>query len=270
LLACLCDDLRVSSPLQFHGEPDLRAPTLVLAYAGWNDGGESATTAVRYLLGQLDAGRLARIDTDEFLDFTVARPHARPHDGYAREIVWPDHEFFAVRNHGAEGDLIFGLGVEPHLRWKAYCRTLCELVRTTRTRKVVLLGAFLADVIYSQPIQVRGFSTDRGLSRELGFGPSTYEGPTGIVGVLLDALRQEGVPAISLWASLPHYVSLTPNARGALALVQALSEISEIRVQLSGLEASAAEFDETVSELIASDPQLTAYVRELKRRAFSQ
>jgi predicted ATP-grasp superfamily ATP-dependent carboligase len=135
---------------------------------------------------------------------------------------------------------------------------------------VVLLGAYLADVIYSQPIQVRGFATDPELAEELGVPSSTYEGPTGIVGVLGDSLRRQETRALSLWASLPHYVSITPNPRGALALLQRLQELTGLRLDLSRLHASAGEFDENVSELIASDPQLSAYVRELKKRAFSQ
>lgn len=256
--------------LQLFGEPDLREPTLVLAYAGWNDGGESATTAVRYVLGQFHATAVARIETDEFLDFTVARPHVRPLEGQAREIVWPDHEFFALRGHGDAGDFLFGLGVEPHLRWRAYSRMLVELAQRTGTRRAVLLGAYLADVIYSQPIQVRGFTTDPELLGGLGLVTSQYEGPTGIIGVLGQALQQAGIPSVSLWAALPHYVSVTPNARGALSLLQQLERVTGMRLDYSELDASAAEFDEQVSELITNDPQLMAYVRELKRRAFSQ
>jgi proteasome assembly chaperone (PAC2) family protein len=257
-------------PLHFHQQPELREPTLILAYAGWNDGGESATTALRYLVGQLAPTALARIDTDEFLDFTVARPHVRLRDGQHREIVWPDHEFFAVRDYGQGRDLVLGIGVEPHLRWRQYCTLIGSLAERTGARSVVLLGAFLADVIYSQPIQVRGFTSDPELARQLGFGPSGYEGPTGIVGVLGEVMRERGLPCVSLWAALPHYVSVSPNARGALSLLQALQRATGLALELTEMEAAAARFDEQVSELIAGDPQLSAYVRELKRRAFSQ
>ncbi len=247
-----------------------RAPIVVLAYGGWNDGGESATTAIRYLLGQLSVEQLARIDTEEFLDFTVARPQVRLRDGTSREIVWPNHEFFAARLEGEGHDLVLGLGMEPHLRWKTYCGVVADFVHSLQARMVVLLGAYLADVIYSQPIQVRGFTTDPDVARKLDLTPSAYEGPSGIVGVLGDQLRERGIPALSLWASLPHYISITPNPRGALALLQHLEELTELRLDLSGLRDTAGAFDENVSELIASDPQLSAYVRELKKRAFSQ
>ncbi len=249
---------------------ELRNPIVVIAYGGWNDGGESATTAIRHLLGELSVECLARIDTEEFLDFTVARPHVRLRERGSREIVWPTYEFFAARLEAQEHDLVLGLGIEPHLRWKAYCELVGSLVRSVAAHRVVLLGAYLADVIYSQPIRVQGFTTDPALSAELGLAPSTYEGPTGIVGVLAEVLRRQGVRTLSLWASLPHYVSISPNPRGSLALLQSLVEVTGLRLDLSSLREEAAEFDQKASELIASDPQLSAYVRELKKRAFSQ
>ncbi|NRA01210.1 MAG: PAC2 family protein [Myxococcales bacterium] len=259
-----------AGPLTFNASPELRDPILIMGYAGWNDGGESATEAVRYLSSVLDTRLLAQIEMEEFLDLTVARPHVRLSSEGSREVVWPNHEFFSVRLEGRPHDLILGLGMEPHLRWKTYCRTLGELVRRTGVRLVVLPGAFLADVIYSQPIQVRSFTTGPRFSEALGEMPSQYEGPTGIVGVLADELSQQGIPTLSLWAALPHYITVSPNRRGALALLQQLGAMTQIPFDLGGLEQSAADFDEKVSELIAADPQLSDYVRELKRRAFSQ
>ncbi len=260
----------VESALHIHSVTDLRDPIVVIGYGGWNDGGESATTAVRYLLGELTIDRLAHIDAEEFLDFTVARPHVRLRDGYSREIVWPNHEFFAARMPEQERDLVIGLGIEPHLRWKSYSGLVADLIGQVGARTVILLGAYLADVIYSQPIQVQGFTNDTELGAQLGFGPSGYEGPTGIVGVLGEHLRRRGIATASRWASLPHYISITPNPRGSLALLQKLAEVTGLRLDLSSLSESAAEFDERVSDLIGSDPQLSAYVRELKKRAFSQ
>lgn len=243
---------------------------LLLAYAGASDAGESATGAVRFLLDQLSVSNLARIEMEEFLDFTVARPHVRLHDGNRQEIVWPNHEFFSVRMDSQPTDLVVGLGIEPHLRWKAYSRYILEFVRSIGARMVVLLGAYLDDVIYSQPVQVAGFSASPDLSSEFHLGVSTYEGPTGIVGILSHMLSEAGVPALSLWARLPHYVTTTPNWRGALALLHGVERVTELPLDLSSMESMAAEFDVTVSELIGGNPQLSAYVRELKKRAFSQ
>lgn len=226
--------------------------------------------AIRQLLGQLDSFELAYIDTQEYFDFTVVRPHARSSEDGGRRIVWPNHEFFAVRMEDARNDVVLGLGIEPHLRWRSYARAMLEVVRRSKVQRVIMLGAFLADVIYSQPIAVNGSASDPELAQRLGLRSPTYEGPTGILGVLADAFRREGVEAISLWASLPHYVSLSPNARGALALLNQLGLMTDVPFDLRELQNTAAEFDEQVSEFIANDPQLAAYVRELKKRAFSQ
>jgi predicted ATP-grasp superfamily ATP-dependent carboligase len=145
-----------------------------------------------------------------------------------------------------------------------------ELIRRVDAKLVILLGAFLDEVIYSQPIQVIGGSTDPELVARLALAPSRYEGPTGIVGVLGDAAQKTGVPTLSLWARLPHYIQETPNSRAALALLQRVEAVTGFPLDMASLETAAAVFDQEVSEAIANDPQLSAYVRELKRRAFSQ
>jgi proteasome assembly chaperone (PAC2) family protein len=259
-----------ASPVQFHAPSELRDPVAILAYGGWNDGGEAATTAVAHLLETLAASKLATLEMEEFVDFTVVRPHVRLTDAGEREIRWPDHEFFAIRSEARPFDLIVGLGVEPHLRWRAFSSAVLEILERARTKLVILLGAFLDEVIYSQPIQLVAGSSDPALSAKLELASSRYEGPTGIVGVLGDALQRRGIPTLSLWARLPHYVQAVPNPRAALALLQRVESITGFPVDKSGLEKAAASFDQEVSEAIAADPQLSAYVRELKKRAFSQ
>lgn len=259
-----------SSALELLSARELKTPTLIVAYAGWGDAGDSATHAIRYLLDQLSVSVLARIDTEDFLDFTVVRPEVRLREGQAREIVWPDHKFFAAEMGSLASDLVLGLGFEPHLRWRSYAAIFKELVARLGVRLVVLLGAYLDDVIYSQPTQVGIFSTDPELASKLELSAPRYEGPTGILGVLSDTLRTEGIPTLNLWARVPHYVATSPNWRASLALLQTAEAVTGLRFELSGIEESAGAFDETVSDLIANDPQLLAYVRELKRRAFSQ
>ena len=195
------------------------------------------------------------------------RPHVRIASGDTREIRWPDHEFFAISAETRGFDLVIGLGVEPQLRWRSFSAAIVELAQRVDAKLVILLGAFLDEVIYSQPIQVIGTSSDAELVARLGLAPSRYEGPTGIVGVLGDALQTSGIPSLSLWARLPHYVQETPNSRAALALLQRVESITGFPLDKSALETAAASFDQEVSEAIAADPQLSAYVRELKRRA---
>lgn len=256
--------------VQIHSVENLRDPVLVLAYAGWSDAGDAATLAVRTLMEQLEVTRFAQIDTEDFLDFTVVRPHVRLRDDGGREIVWPNHEFFATSLAPQPTDLLVGLGFEPHLRWKAYTDAMMRIVRAARVRTVVLLGALLDEVIYSRPVGVAVYTADAELAERLEVTPPSYEGPTGINGILADRLRREGVACVSLWARIPHYVPLKPNSRGALALLHTLEAVTELRFDLTLLKQQAAEFDQQVSEVISNDPELSAYVRELKRRVFSQ
>ncbi len=260
----------MSDILRIWNSPELREPVLILAYAGWSDGGESASSAASFLLESLVAQRLATLDLEEYLDFTVVRPHVRLNEEKRREIIWPAYEFYSVQMPSQDSDLILGLGVEPHMRWKSYTREILEVVEQTGVRKVVMLGALVDEVIYSQPIDVLGFTSDEATAEATGLAPSSYEGPSGILGILADALNDAGIPVLSLWARLPHYVTKTPNWRGSLALMQMLGRLLELPLELSLLEQRAGEFDTEVSELISNDPQLAAYVRELKRRAFSQ
>jgi proteasome assembly chaperone (PAC2) family protein len=259
----------VSTPVRIQSQDPLREPTLALAYAGWNDGGEAATYALRFALETLSAEPLASIEMEEFLDFTVVRPHVHMDASGTRSVKWPDHEFFCVRSQGQPFDLVIGLGVEPHLRWRSYIEAVQELIEALGVRRVVLLGAYLDEVIYSQPVRVIGSATETGLHEELRLDSPEYEGPTGMLGVLGHSLAQVGVDIINLWAALPHYVQRTPNSRASLAILQRFESLLGYRLDLTELVASAGEFDREVSEMIAGDPQLAAYVRELKRRAFS-
>jgi predicted ATP-grasp superfamily ATP-dependent carboligase len=239
-----------------------------MAYAGWGDGGEAATTAIKYLLRKLDAEPIATLDTEEFLDFTVVRPYVRRRRG-EREIRWPDHEIFAVELPDRDSDLVLGLGIEPHLRWKAYARALRELARALEVELAILLGAYVGDVIYSQPIEIAGAASDPALGDALGIEPSAYEGPTGITGVLTDVLGRAGIRTASLWAALPHYISLSPNPRGSMALLKRVERATGLEFDYTGMLESVGHFDTSVTEMVKSDPELSAYVRELKRRAFS-
>jgi len=247
--------------------PDLSAPTLVLAFDGWNDAGESATGAVRFLNDAIQSAPLGEIDPETFYDFTVRRPEVHMDGEGARHLEWPAYRF----RYGTIGDaaIVTGCGGEPHLRWKTFAAEVREVVRSVGIRRVVLLGAFLADVLYSLPVEVTGFGDPTRLA-ELGVLPTGYEGPTGMVGVLAAELPGAGVEVASLWAGLPHYVALSPNPRGMLALLHKLSGYLDLPLDHSPLERDAAEYEEQVSKSIAGDPVLAEYVRELKKRDFAQ
>lgn len=256
-------------PLIFHDRPTLRRSILVLAFSGWSDAGQSATTAVRFLAEQLRATKLASIEPEEFFDFTVVRPQVRLVEGLHRSIEWTTMEFHAATVPATPHDYIFGWGPEPHLKWKAFCAALLALAEGSGVEQVVTLGGYLAEVLYSRPVPVTGFATDPERLRALGVSGTRYQGPTGIVGVLGDACRRAGMEHASLWAALPHYVAAVPNPRGSLALLLRLTELLQLPVDLTPLKEAAATFEQQVNEAIAKDPQLSAYVRELKKREFA-
>lgn len=254
----------MSDPLDFTGRPELREPALVLAFEGWNDAGEAASSALRFLLEETAAEPLARLAAEDYFDFTVQRPLVRVDPSGLRQIAWPDLEFFHARGH-----VVLGVGVEPHLRWRSYCDEVLRLVGETGVRRVVLLGAYLADVLYSRPVGISCVGGDPARLEGLAVEATRYEGPTGIVGVLCHRLLEAGVETVAFWAGLPHYIAVTPNPRGALALVGAASRYLDLPVDTSPLQAQAAEFEQKVSALVAADPELASYVKELKRREFA-
>jgi len=255
--------------LRVSAQPELRAPTLVLALEGWNDAGEAATTAVRYIAKQNSGERFAELDCEDYYDFTVRRPRVEVDAGVYHRFEWPTNEFFHAPAN-AESDIVLGVGVEPHLRWRTFSDQIIGLVDDLGIHKVALLGAYLAEVLYSRPVEVSGVASSKELLAKLAVQPTTYHGPTGMIGVLGHRLRERGCEVASLWAGLPHYVNVSPNPRGSLALIEKLSEFVGLRVDLEPLRRAAAECEERVSAMVAGDPELSEYVRQLKRREFAQ
>jgi len=252
-----------------HVEPELHDPAMILAFEGWNDAGEAATTALDFLNGSIRSVPLADIDPEPFYDFTVRRPIVRQRDDQMRRIDWPENEL-RYGSIDASREIVIGVGVEPHLNWRTYCDAFVNVALDLGVQRVVLLGAYLADVVYSQPVALSGFAPDARTLHDLGVTASPYEGPTGIVGVLADRFQREGMWVASLWAGLPHYIDAAPNPRGALALLQKASEALEFRIDLEPLREQAAEFEQRISKAVSDDADLTEYVRRLKKREFAQ
>jgi predicted ATP-grasp superfamily ATP-dependent carboligase len=253
-------DLIVSS------RPDLRRPVLIAAFKGWNDGGQGATLGGGYLAKQWGAESFAEIDPENFYDFQAVRPNVSLEDGLTRKLEWPTNTFLHAPIPGLDRDAVILLGVEPNLRWKTYSGLVLELVQDLEVELVVTLGSLLADVPHTRPAPVSAAASDPALVEELGVEPSRYEGPTGIVGIVLDACRQAGLPSVSLWAAVPHYVSLAPSPRAALALCRRLGELVGTEIDVADLEQAAEEYSEQVTEAVASDAETAAYVEELERR----
>ncbi|MEW6297715.1 MAG: PAC2 family protein [Thermodesulfobacteriota bacterium] len=246
--------------------PTLTNPVFVAAFAGWNDAGGAATHAAQFLVQRLQARRFATLDPEEFYNFSELRPQVRLRDGLYREVIWPANEFFYSRAAIPERGLVLGVGIEPHLKWKTYATTLLDLARQCGASLVITLGALLADVAYSRPVRVAGFSSDPTLAAQLQLTPSRYEGPTGIVGVLNDTCRRAGLASISFWASVPHYISASPNPKAALALIGRLESFLHFSLDTTELRAAAVDFDAKIAQAVAENPNMATYVRQLEER----
>jgi proteasome assembly chaperone (PAC2) family protein len=257
----------VSDELRIDHRPELTRPILVAAFRGWNDGAQAASLAAGYLAKTWDADHFAGVDPEEFFDFQAARPHVSLEEGLTRRIDWPETAFYHARPAGLDRDIVLLLGIEPNLRWRTFTELVVGLAEELGIEMMITLGALLADVPHTRSAPVTGSASDEDLVERLGLSASRYEGPTGIVGVLHDVCGKRGIPSASLWAAVPHYVSLTPSPRGALALCERLGAVLGIEIDAGELEEAARNYEEQVSEAVASDEETAAYVDELERRS---
>ena len=244
--------------------PDLRTPVLVCAFKGWNDAGEAATAALSYINKCFDSAEVARIDPEDYFDFTAVRPMVSLTEGQTRKIDWPGNVFSVARVPGADGDVVMLQGTEPSLRWGRFTGSIVDTARELGARMVITLGSLLADVPHSRPVSITGIASDQTLVARLGFERTSYQGPTGIVGVLHHACAAAGIPSISLWATVPHYVAAAPNPKVALALVRAFEGAAGVAVDAGELETAAEEYERQVSAAVASDPEVKAFVERLE------
>jgi proteasome assembly chaperone (PAC2) family protein len=252
--------------LRVHSRPELARPVLIGAFRGWNDGAQAASLAAGYLAKTWSAERFADVDPEHFFDFQATRPHVSLEEGLTRRIDWPETAFYHARPDGLDHDVVLLLGIEPNLRWRTFSELLISHARELGVELMITLGALLADVPHTRPAPVTGSASDPDLVQRLGLSSSRYEGPTGIVGVLHDSCKQAGIPSASLWAAVPHYVSLTPSPRGAVALCERLGDLIGVEVDVGELEEAARSYEEQVSEAVASDEETAAYVEDLEQR----
>jgi len=253
--------------VHWQDRPTLRRPVLVAAFEGWNDAADAASSATRYLRDRWSARPFATIDPEEFYDFSATRPQVRMTRGISREIVWPEAEFSAASLPGTSRDVVVLLGHEPQLKWRTFTEQVVAVARELGIEMIVILGALLADVAHTRPVRVTGTAADPTLVTRLGLGRSTYEGPTGIVGVLHDAFARAGLPSASLWAAVPHYVASTPSPKASLALVERAAVLLSTSVITGDLEVAALDYERQVSEVVAADDDVSAYVRRLEASA---
>ncbi|GAB4066644.1 filament polymerization regulator ParJ [Angustibacter speluncae] len=245
-------------------EPQLRDPIVLAAFEGWNDAAEAASGALAHLHEVWDAQPLVAIDPEEYHDFQVTRPQVSLEPDGRRRITWPATRLSWARPAGSDRDVVLVRGIEPSMRWRRYTdEVLGHLVKHDAST-LITLGALLADVPHTRPIPVTTTSDDPELLERLALQKSTYEGPTGIVGVLQDVATRRGLPALSLWAAVPHYVGQPPSPKAVLALLSRVEELVQLTLPLGDLVEEAEAWEHGVDELASEDEEIAEYVRQLE------
>jgi proteasome assembly chaperone (PAC2) family protein len=257
--------------LIWEGEPPvLRSPVLVAAFRGWNDAAGAATAALETVAGSLEAELIASIDPEEFVDFQATRPQITLTEGQTRHIEWPASSFYSVRAPAAERDLVLLEGIEPNLRWRTFANGIVEAAEQLGVEMVITLGALIAEVAHTLPVPITGLATSEELVERLDLSRSSYEGPTGIVGVLHDACRRQGLDSASLWAAVPHYVAAVPNPKAALALLRRLEGLTGIAVEAAELEHEAGRYEDQVGRAVAANPEIEELVQRIEEQQAEQ
>lgn len=246
--------------------PQLRRPILLAAFEGWNDAGDAASAAVEHLALAWDAVPLVDIDADEYYDFQVNRPMVKQIDGVTRRIDWPTTSISYCTPQGADRDIVLVRGIEPNMRWRAFCGEIVELATALEVETSVMLGALLADTPHTRPVPVTGSAYSSDAAARYNLAESRYEGPTGVTGVLQDLFVQAGFPAVSFWAAVPHYVSTPPNPKATVALLQRVEDVLDLEVPLGTLPEQAEEWEHAVTEMTEDDEEIADYVRGLEER----
>ena len=244
--------------------PRLRSPILVCAFRGWNDAAAAASTALASIANDLEGEQIAQIDPEDFFDFQSTRPTITMDEGQTRRIEWPENNVIAVPVPTADRDLVLFDGTEPNLRWRTFSETVATAADALGVEMVVTLGALIAEVSHTLPVPITGLASSQELVEELELERSSYEGPTGIVGVVHDLCRQSGLDSASLWAAVPHYVAAVPNPKAALALLRRLEGLTGIAVEASELEEETEDYEEQIGRAVAANPEIEELVARIE------
>jgi len=257
--------------VEIHNIPLLRDPVMIAAFSGWNDAAEGASGAIEHLLAawrekddDVVPQLIADIESEDFYDYQVNRPHVSIDDSSIRSITWPSTKVFGLVIPQMKRDLVIVTGVEPSMRWKSFTADLLDLVDDLEVTLVITLGSLLADSPHTRPITVTGTGAHPSIANRLGVSVSKYEGPTGILGIIQDGCMRRGIDAISLWAAVPHYASNSPSPKASLALINSLEDFLDISIPLGSLQIDSDEWEKNVNELAAEDSDVAEYVKALE------
>jgi proteasome assembly chaperone (PAC2) family protein len=237
---------------------------MVCAFRGWNDAAAAASTALAAIGNSLDGELIARLDPEEFFDFQSTRPTIVLDEGQARRVEWPENNLIAVEVPGADRDLVLLDGTEPNLRWRTFSETIATAADALEVEMIITLGALIAEVSHTLPVPITGLASNEELVEELELERSSYEGPTGIVGVVHDLCRRNGLDSASLWAAVPHYVAAVPNPKAALALLRRLEGLTGIAVEAADLEEETADYEEQIGRAVAANPEIEDLVQRIE------
>ena len=239
---------------------------MIAAFEGWNDAAEAATGAVDHLIEEWDAELVTAIDPEDYYDFQVKRPEVEFDDEGVRRLTWPTTRIFLARPDDTDRDVLLIRGIEPNMRWRGFCRELLEVVDESNSQLIVVLGALLADSPHTRPIPVTASSSDPELTASWSLEPSSYEGPTGITGVFADLCGALGVPAVSIWSAIPHYIAGTPCPKASLALLSKVEALLDLPVPEGDLPELARAWQRGADELSEEDPEVAEYVATLEEQ----
>jgi predicted ATP-grasp superfamily ATP-dependent carboligase len=250
--------------IELDGIGKLTSPVIIAAFEGWNDAGEAASGVINHLSLAWQATEVGAIDPEDYYDFQVTRPVTEVAEGRTERLVWPTTRLLAAKQEATDRDLLLLRGIEPNMRWRGFCSELVTAFSALEIELVVLLGALLADSPHTRPVPVATAASDPALAADLRADLVDYKGPTGIVGVLQHACADAGIPAVSLWASVPHYVAQPPSPKATLALIRAVEDVLDVSLPLADLPQEARAWERGVDELAEQDTEVADYVRTLE------
>ncbi|MGY4765878.1 PAC2 family protein [Kribbella sp. CWNU-51] len=245
---------------------NLRDPVVIAAFEGWNDAAEAATGAVDHLIDEWEAELVTAIDPEDYYDFQVNRPQVGFDEDGVRRLSWPTTRLYLARPEDTDRDVLLIRGIEPNMRWRGFCQELLEVVDESNAQIVVVLGALLADSPHTRPIPVSASSSDPELAASWSLEASTYEGPTGITGVFADLCSTLGIPSVSIWSAIPHYIAGTPCPKASLALLGKVEALLDLQIPEGDLPELARAWQRGADELSEEDPEVAEYVQSLEEQ----